>query len=897
MNSPAVLLNHLLVTKLNPPGIPPAVVLRSRVCAQVCAAQPARVVLVRAPAGFGKTTTMLQCRAQLEQAGLDTAWLTLDSGDNDAARFLAGLHAAVAKIAPAAEPAQGAPGDLALDLMARLAAHDAPFALLLDEFEHVRSPTVLELVRELIAHLPRGGRLIIGSRSRPELGLARLRARGQLLEIDTSQLRFSQDETAEFLTQRRQIALPDEDLATLYRKTEGWVAALWLASMALERHEGRAEFIARFSGSDDAVADYLVEDVMARQPEDVRDFLLRTSVLHHLNASLCDALPGIAGSAAMLARLESANLFLLPLEGDEKSWRYHSLFAGFLRQQATRSMAAQLAGLHSAAAAWHEQRGRIVPAIDHALASGSLEHALELLDQHGEQLLEQGRVGQLSRWFAAIPAPMLNGLPMVQVVRIWAVCYTRGQLEALPLLEALGSADAGNPDVRAHMLALRTSLLVMADRMDEAAKIGAAAMLELPFSRPYAESTLVICMALIHSSMGQPGQAHLLLDAARRKQGACIDLFHRMYSESVEGIIDMDAGRLRQACARFRLAVSCTHAASSNYVSGNAFAGVLYADTLYETGDLRQAAHLLHVYVPLVKDAGMIDHIIIGYLRLARIAFSQGDIDMVLQRLSELEYIGYRCQLPRIVSSAKLERARVLLLQGNGAGAWDELQRANDTGVWQRVGAMRMPAHDVDYYELGVLRWQVHFGDAGAALAGLDAEIAHATATARQRRLLKLQLLRSLALHQGGSAKAALAQLGEALRGAAREGFLRLVVDEGEALGSLVQRLAAVQRGDGEARQDPIFSDYVQRLAQMFPAAADDGAAQALAKAQVDALTQKEERILALLAEGYSNSALAEKLFISDSTVRTHLRNINAKLGAQSRTQAIAIARRLGIIA
>jgi LuxR family maltose regulon positive regulatory protein len=910
MNEAASFARALLGTKLNPPTTTPSQVKRTGVCDLVRASQSVKLILVRAPAGFGKTTAMVQCRTLLEESGVDTAWMTLDGADNDASRFLACLSAAVSAMTEdqpvhGAEPGSASPasvGDIAFDIMDRLAAHTSPFALFLDDFELVQEPTVLRLVREIMENLPRRGQLIIGSRGLPDLGLGRLRARGQLLEIDAGQLRFSMEETVEFFTQRRQLALPHEDLSQLHRKTEGWVAALWLASVALERRDRRSEFISRFSGSNQAVAEYLAEDVLASQPTHVRDFLLRTSILRHLNAPLCDALLPGTDSAAILRQLEESNLFLIPIEGEveERTYRYHSLFAGFLRAQLAREMPDEVTGLHCAASRWYESQGRPVPAIDHALESRNYEHAANLLAQHAENLLEDGRMRLLARWFSAIPENYLRPSALLQIIHVWAICMTRGPWEAMELLERSGCTATGDHKVLAHLLAVRPMLLAMMDRNDEAYEVGCEALSRLPIANAFADSVLANEMAYVFAIMGQYQESHKLLDAARRGQsGGGAHNFNKMYSESIEGIIDLEEGQLRQATARLRMAVSSTHAVSYTHTGGNAWAGVLYAGALYEAGDLEQAEHLLHVYVPLAKDVGLADHMIMGYVMLSRIAFYRGDIDQAFHSLAELEYIGHHRQLPRVVASAKLERARVLLIQGNRQGAKEELQRADNREVWDRVQRLRLPAHDLEYFALGQLRWEVLAGQAHAALPLLEAAIATAMDERRHRRALKLRLLQSIALMQKGDLRAAHAAMGDLLKLACREGFIRLIVDEGEKAGVLVRSLREKMNEDSPGRGDPIFSEYLQRLMEAFgpslvpeadlPVPAGDGEL-------VEPLTAKEIRILLLLAEGYSNSALAEKLFVSDSTVRTHLRNINGKLNAQNRTQAVSIARRLGLI-
>ncbi|RYF81834.1 MAG: helix-turn-helix transcriptional regulator, partial [Comamonadaceae bacterium] len=270
--------------KLSPPRAGRVQVLRAAIAARAAEALGARLVLVRAPAGFGKTTAMRQLRDQFDAAGLATAWLTLDAADNDMPRFLQSLGRALQL------PDLPAPvADDPFGTLEALAREELPFALFLDDFELMHSEAVLGLMRQLAEQLPPRGRLVIGSRALPELGLGRLRARGQLLEIDSAALRFTESEAAEFF-RLRGAPLPRDTLVRLLDKTEGWIGALWLASLALERHGPHSDFVERFSGSDRAVADYLAEDVLAQQSQEVRDFLLRTSILRTLDAQVCQAL-------------------------------------------------------------------------------------------------------------------------------------------------------------------------------------------------------------------------------------------------------------------------------------------------------------------------------------------------------------------------------------------------------------------------------------------------------------------------------------------------------------------------------------------------------------------------------------------------------------------------------
>ena len=879
-----------LDSKFNPPAPVAAQVQRMGLCEVLCRCA-GQLALVSAPAGFGKTTAMVQARARLEQMGVTTVWLTLDRADNDLSRFMTCLDEAVLRLG-----LNGPDTAAGIDAVQALARSDMPFALFLDEFETVHEAAVLGLVREIAEHLPRNGHLVIGSRSLPQLGLARLRVRGLLTEVDADRLRFSLQDALTLFEQRRQPhSLSSEQLFRLHQKTEGWATALWLASIALDRTDDQGDFVDRFSGSSRAVADYLAEDVLARQPTHVRRFLLRTSLLRQLDASVCAALNPRADCLALLEQLDAEHLFLSPVTGERRTWRYHSLFADYLRTQLERDYPDDVARLHLAASGWYESQGRPVPAIDHAIEGGDFPHAMNLLASHADTFLEQGRMRLLSRWFTGMPANQRQAHPRLEMVAIWATCFTRGPWEAMDMLERSGAGGSEDPYLRANANGMRPMLLAMQDRNAEALAIGRAALRQLPTGHTFADTTLLNAMAHNLAVMGDPREAQQLLDAARREQGGN-STFNRMYTESTEGLLDLQQGRLRQATARFRLAVDATHAVSQTHTHGNALAGVYYACAVYEANQLDQADHLLNVYLPIARDVGLPDHMIVSHAMRSRIAFSNGDVDAASLAITELEYLGSQRKLPRVVAAAKLERARMAQLQGNAAAARDELMRADDPTLWSREQRERLLAHEVQYMALARLRWEIAFGDAGACLGPLGAEIRQATVTGRERRLLVLRLLHALALQRSGDMPAAVTAIGSALQFACQEGFMRLILDEGAAVGALVQRYQALH-DSGRAR-DPLLGDYLQRLLQAFgPLPTESETMTELPGAVLEPLTRKEIRVLQLLVEGYSNSAMAEKLFVSDSTVRTHLRNINMKFGAHSRTQAVAIARRLGLIA
>lgn len=884
-------------SKFNLPGASAAFVRRAAISERIERAAAAKLILVRAPAGFGKTTALRQIHEQLSEAGVATAWITLDAADNDVPRFFSCLAEAVARLQIDDDAGTGADADS----VALLEREGPPFALFLDEFETLQSPAVLGLVREVIERLPRNGRVVIGSRSLPDLGLGRLRVRGQLLEFGVDVLRFSAEETAEFLRLRGLPALAPETLELLHSRTEGWIAALLLASMALNSHEAAAEFIERLSGSGGAIAEYLAEDVLGRQPPEVREFLLRTSIVRQLSGPLCQALVPRTDCAKMLERLNASSLFLLPLEtdGPERIYRYHALFANFLRTQLQREHPEDLLRLHLAACAWYESVARPVPAIDHAIEAGDHPHALSLLEQHAQRFVEQGRMRLLARWFAAVPPEQLREHPRMQAIYVWAVLFTQGASDGMALLAASGIEASEDPTIRAHVNALRPLLLAMLDRYDEANPIGRAGLARLPTAVPFADTVLINCMAHVTSVLGEKREAQRLLDAARKTQSSSV--FNRMYTESTEGLLDIERGRFRQATARFRIAVdSTTRESDFSHTGGNAWAGVLYAAAMYEANELDACERLLNVYLPLAREVGLPDHMISSYAMRSRLLFWRGDVDGALRTLTELETLGNLRKLPRVVVTAKLERARMLMRQGNAYGAKEEIDRADDKSVWERVARQRLPAHDVMDIGIARLRWEILFGDAAEALRRIDADLPAVDAEARVRRGRKLRVLKSMALWKLRHYDNAADVMRDILLEGSREGFVRLVIDDGAHVAGPIYAVLAPLKAAPE-RSDPILAEYAQRL---LDALGPDGLAAETAQAaaptdvpwQVEPLTQKELQVLKLLAEGYSNSAMSEKLFVSDSTVRTHLRNINMKLAAQNRTQAVALARRYGLI-
>jgi len=880
----------VVAAKLTPPAFQENQVARTELFSLIARNSRTKLILVHSAAGFGKTTLMTQVLRRFQAEGINTAWLTLDSSDNDSSRFLAVLNAALTLTSPEAKT-----DEEFNTVVERITHGGAKFALFLDDFETVLDSSVLTIVQSFIESLPQGGQIFIGSRGLPNLPISRLRARGQMLELNTDLLRFSLDEANELFNKQFGNATRKNLVRRIHQDTEGWVTALWLASRAQPNADEQENYLTeKFSGSSREIADYFAEAVFNQQSDEIKDFLLRCSILRHLEIPLCQALMPRCDAALVLEQLETQNLFLVALPGPTPSWRFHRLFAQFLQTRLIRERKNDIERLHLLASAWYESVNRPVPAVDHAIEGGDFPVALDLLKPHSQRLLEEGRMRLLAHWFDQMPDSVMAEHPLLQAVAIWSTLFTSGPVRASEKLEKSNCLTCDNEEVQAHINALRPLLLTMRDLYDEAIALGDQCLAKLPTCNQYADGVLRNAMAHAFTVVGEITRAKKLIDEARQHSG--YTNFNRMYAESIDGMIDLQAGRLRMASTHFRDSLNSTRAQSNNFSSGNAWGGIIYAVVLYEANELDKAEHLVDQHLPTACATGLPGHIGGGYLIRARIAYSKGEISRSFEALTEMEYMAHHRQLPRIVANAKLERSRLLLLQGDAQASKEELDRVEADALHERLSRQRLAANEVYYPALARACWTLHFGEPQSVLKWFEEEIEATTQQNRHRRALRLQVLHSLALQRGGDPKEAAKVMSNALRLAAQEGFVRSIADEGPEVGRIIQRLHSLQLEMPANRSDPVRLQYLEKLLKAFGPLPQETNQPTQKSGLVEALTRKEIQILQLVAEGYSNARLAEKMSASDSTIRTHLRNINSKLGAGSRGEAVVIGRQFGVI-
>ena len=902
----------LLATKLHVPGPPPGFVPRQRLVETLGEGLARGRVLVCAPAGFGKTALLADWA---RGGGHPVAWLGLDGGDSDPARFWRHAVAALDRARPGlagrvGPPPPGSLAGLVTALINELAADPGPdeVLLVLDDYHLVGSGPVHESVAFLLENLPPGLRVVVSSRADPPLPLARLRARGQLAELRAADLRFTGEEAAALLGEAAGPGLPAAAAAALVARTEGWAAGLQLAGLSLRGHADPAGFVAAFSGSHRFVLDYLADEVLDGQPGQVRAFLLETSVLERLSAELCDAVTGRAGSQAMLAGVERAGLFLVPLDEVRGWWRYHHLFADLLRARLQAEQPGRVPTLHRAAAAWCEEHDLADDAVRHALAAGDAAWAARLVERHVETLLGRSEGVTLRRWLSALPAESARDRPRLCL----AQAYGAAQGFQLETLEALlddaergfaVSGDepyhdpAGRPasvlaNVPAGIAFLRASLARLRGDAALAARYNRQALAQLGEDEWLMRSFVRWNEAAADWLDGRLGPAERGLAevlAERRAVGALFAGFLPMRVWYDLGEVQRAQGNLDAALATCRQALDTFGESSQTALTGPAHVGL--AQVLYERNELTAALDHATRGVTLCRQLAFTPALATGLAVVARIRHAQGDAAGALAAMGEAGQAGLSPQVITLFNPVPSQRARLLLAQGDvhAAARWTT---AAGLGPDDGPDYPREPAY------LVLARVLLAQHDPGPACTLLQRLLDAAASQDRAGSVIEIQALRALALAARGDHAGALGALTEALTLARRHGYIRVFADEGAPMRALLTQLAAARPGQQHAarRIDPRYLAALLRACGPAGAVPPRIRAAAAPPGLIEPLTGRELEVLRLLAAGKSNQRIAHDLVVALDTVKKHVTHVLGKLGAANRTEAVARARDLGLI-
>jgi LuxR family maltose regulon positive regulatory protein len=893
----------LLKTKLYVPPVRPRerVVSRPRLIERLDDGMHSgrKLTLISAPAGYGKTTLV---STWLSGRKCPTAWLSLDAGDNDPVRFLRYVIAALQTIAPGVgEATQGLfqspqlppPESILTVLTNELCSLPDQVALVLDDYHLIGAADIHRAVSFVLEHLPSpsGVHLVILTRADPPLPLSRLRARSQLAEFRAGDLRFTTEEAAAFLNQVMGLGLPAGDVAAMEASTEGWIVGLQLAAIAMQSRlsaqdrQGIHSFVAAFTGGHHYIVDYLVDEVLDRQPDEVRSFLLQTSLLERLSGPLCNALTGRVDGQAMLRALEQANLFVVPLDDERRWYRYHHLFAEVLRSHLQEMHPDRLPELYRRAAGWCEQNELVSEALDYALAAGDQDLAARLVESSARSMLMRGELVTLGNWLKAL-GEVIGERPWLGVHRAWMLILT-GRVEGVErLLQEVEDHIVDHPlrdpierqDMLGEIATVRGLVTYLRGDALRSARLCRQALESLREDNGVVRGLAAYALSEASRHSGDLDGALQANAQAVRLARASGNTLLAVTALTSRADVMIEQGRLHQAAEACNEALQLATLANGTRLPAAGRAYVNLGKVLYEWNDLEAVARYAQLGIDLCRQGGLAEFLTAGHVMLARARQAQGDLDGAQEAVREAERLMRRHSLPAgTTSSVAACRVRLWLAQGNLEMAARWTQQSGLT-VDDEVSYIREGEH------LALLRVFLARDEPDAALTLSDRLLRAAEAAGRRGRVMVFLALQALAWQAKGDVPRALAALERALSLAQPEGYVRTFLDEGAPMAMLLRQ--AGSRG--------IAPDYVARLLSAM--AETSGMTRPAAQPLVEPLSERELEVLRLLAAGKSNQGIADELVLATGTVKRHLNNIYGKLSVRSRTECVARARELRLV-
>ena len=908
----------ILATKLYVPPPRAKIVLRPRLIEQLNNGLHRRLTLISASAGFGKTTLVSEWIAGCERP---VAWLSLDEGDNDLTRFLTYFIAALQKLVRS--EVEGIAPNIGTGVLGVLQSPQPPsaesilttlineittipdnFILVLDDYHIIDSKPVDNALAFLLEHLPPQMHLVITTREDPPLPLARLRARGHLTELRAADLRFTPAEAAEFLNQAMVLQLSAEDIAALEARTEGWIAGLQLAALSMQGHASRdaASFIKSFTGSHHFVLDYLIEEVLQRQSESVQTFLLVTSILDRMCGPLCDAVlqSPFAFGQETLEYLEHANLFIVPLDNERRWYRYHHLFTDLLRQRLGKPK--EFAEFHLRASQWHEENGDLGAAFHHAIATVDFVRAAGLAEAAWQVMNESFQSAAWLGWVKKLPDKLIRTRPVLST-QIAQAFTDIGELEAseLHLQDAERCLDGSELADEVHLRPLPAMIALTRAynaqvQGDPAATVKYAELAlqlipEDDFDR-HARATTIL--EVIHWASGN-------LESAIRGIGDSMERLtqlgnHVMTVASAFAVAELlvGLGRLSEAERTYQdaLQLAAQHGPEAEHITAHHHLGL---SMIYrQRGDDTLAAHHLKRAAELGLQTTLVDWLYRWHVAQAQLKEAAGDLETSLALLDEAKRVYIQTLVPDLRPIATL-KARIYLKQG----------RSDKARAWAAERGLSL-ADEVSYLHefehLTLARLEIANPLVNALLARL---LQAAEAQKRQGSVLDILLVQALAHEAQGNRPQALAALKGALSLAEPEGYISIFVDEGEPMRMLIAdfRYSIEKQMSSSAHAQ---LGYTGKLLEAFapsvnkqsttPALAASASVNNPKSEMVEPLSERELEVLRLVARGLSNREISERLFLAVNTVKGHNQKIFDKLQVQSRTEAVARARELGLL-
>ncbi len=902
----------LLATKLFIPPFRPAMVSRQRLVGKLAdAASDKSAILVSAPAGFGKTTLVSEW---LAGNITPTAWLSLDKGDNEPSLFINYLIAALQKIdaninkastsilrSPQPPPIT----TLLINLINDISVIPVDFVLVLDDYHLIDNQQIHKIIMFLLEHQPQQMHLVIVTRSDPPLALARLRSQNQLVEIRSADLCFTTEETACFVNDISGFDLAENEVAVLESLTEGWIAGLQLAVLSMHDQDNFSDFIKSFTGHDRYVADYFIEVVLNRQPEKVQNFLLQTSILKRLSGSLCDAVCDRQSSQELLNQLEETNQFIFPLDNERHWFRYHQLFADLLRNLLNRTQAGIIADLHRRACDWYEANGFMDEALDHAFISEDFEQAAQIVEKRIETVWEHGAHTKLLNWLTLLPEQSVYSRPLLCVYHAW-VLMAKGQpqlaeenlvvaeeLLGLTSVEKDVSSDTGKRldedskrNLQGKIAAIRAIMVAFKGDIPSIIQRARYALKYLPGESLTWRSMAGIALGDAHSLSGDAIAAGNAYSEALAASQAANNIYLIQIANIKLAVNHRVRGQLLQMIdiCQQQIKLADKIGLSQTPMVGMAYS--MWGEVLAEMNDPRDSFLYVNKGADLCEQGHDVTMLSWSYLCLLRVLFIRGDTARASKVIRKMEKTASESYVPPwVVNLIEARKAQLYLMEDDldAATRWAEQRQLkyDDEPTVMREAEYMMLAR--------VLTAREQFAEAEKLLTRV---LPDAKTFERITRVIEVLILRALALQKNGTSNEAVSDIAEALSIAEPHGYVNIFVDQGPAVANLLEKALSAKE-HGESQKDAGFSaSYVKKVLFCFkvkqPPQIDDDLMETLSKREVE--------VLALIAAGYSNQGVADKLFVSLNTVRTHTKHINAKLNVHSRTQAVVKAKEMGIL-
>ena len=889
----------LIKTKLSAPQMRVSLVPRSRLLGLLSGDRTPALTLVCAPAGYGKTTLLTEWIASLQRSKVTqfskVCWLSLDEGDNDPALFLNYLIAAFRSGIPGMDasgqvrammdsfplpPLQVILGALINEL------NDLPdpVYLVLDDYQSITSSVIHEGMAFFLDRLPPAVHLLIATRSDPPLTLARLRARNQLTEIRAADLRFTSDEIAAFLIQIMKLPVSASDISALETRTEGWVAGLQMAALSMQERSDISQFIQDFSGSHRYILDYLAEEVLNRQSEAVRHFLLTTSILERLKGPLCDSVNGEAqySSQEILEYLDRSNLFLVALD-DERTWfRYHHLFADLLRARLGQSHPTLVPTLHLLASDWYEQNGFTAEAIQHSLSAADYERAANLIEQYGPFRWSSGDPGILML-LSQLPPDLFNRRPKLGLYQAWMLITQGGAKAALALInrlqEDLAARDANSDTVWIHAFVQLLKAYVKPEIESQLDLPDYHALECIPEQDNGLRNSADFLYGILLNRRGEFHRAAQILRDSIERSRSANQAITVLLSVPLLARILMMQGQLPEAAALCKkyLEPDPGDGKSGFYPSGSL--NIMLGEVLLEWNDLENAEQQIRAGIRANTPWQNVVWDAIGYADLVTIQSARGDLAKAEETWEQLMVLLQgRNKTPDVDEELLTIQARLWLAKG-------EQQKV---GAWADHVSLSKPLdHLQGWPHVTLARVRLAQGRYREAQQILEMLSRQPEAGQRLYRQMRIDLLLALALYQQNRFPEALKALETCLAVAQPGGYCRLFLDSGRPAKEL---LLAYLRSPAPAHQA-----YVQKLVNTFPGESP-GVSTRKSQMLVDPLTARELEVLGWMAAGLSNRQIAEKLILSEGTVKFHVHSILEKMGVHSRTQAIVRGKELKLV-